>query len=371
MDDFSAQNILRNIFDGVIVIDTSGRIKMVNDAVCFLLGYVEDELLDQPVSMIFDKENPFEEKNPDGTLFRRYLNPEERACRTKTRQVIPTLFSSSALLGDEGDIRGIVCVLQDITERKKIEENLRKTQAQLYQSAKMEMIGRLAAGAAHEVKNPLAILLQGIDFLSNGIKADIPELPPVVSLMKDAVIRADSVIKGLLDFAGASVLKPAPENMNELIQRSLLLVNNSVVKKHAKVIRGLQEDLVPAVIDRNKIQQVLINLFMNAVDAMPTGGELLVRTRMKSSDVVLVEVENTGPSIPPDVLANIFEPFTTTKRGSGGTGLGLSIVKSIMDLHKGIIHFENREEGGVRASLMFSAENKSVQEESVKEKSLA
>jgi signal transduction histidine kinase len=163
----------------------------------------------------------------------------------------------------------------------------------------------------------------------------------------------------MMDFASIAQLDIVPEDLNVIIERSLLLLKNQFDRAHVEVIKDLGKDLPQVRGDRPRLEQVFVNLFMNAVEAQPTGGRLSVRTyREKTSGengVVVAEVENDGKVIPEQNLARVFDPFFTTKRNIGGTGLGLSIVKNILDMHNARIRIRNREHGGVIVTLQFHA----------------
>ena len=232
-----------------------------------------------------------------------------------------------------------------------------KAQNEGAEAARLRSVTSLAAGVAHEVKNPLAILLQGVDYLSKKVSADDKNLSLVLENMRDAVKRADSIVRGLMDFSTLKQLKMVPENLNSIIEDSLLLVKNHLDRNQIEVVRELKTDIPHTSLDRNRIEQVFINLFMNAVEAMPDGGQLWVSTTIENhqrdKEMLVAKVENTGAGMRRDVLRHIFEPFVTTKRGMGGTGLGLSVVKNIIDMHHGQIQVSNRERGGVRVTLEF------------------
>lgn len=227
------------------------------------------------------------------------------------------------------------------------------------EAGRLRSVSSLAAGVAHEVKNPLAILLQGVDYLSKKVPADDKNIALVLENMRDAVRRADSIVRGLMDFSTLKQLNMVPEDLNSVIENSLLLIKNHLDRNHVEVMRDLKKDLPKPSLDRNRIEQVFINLFINALEAMPKGGRLWIKTHVddqrKEHRMVVAEVENTGQGIHKEVLRHIFEPFVTTKRGIGGTGLGLSVVKNIIEMHNGRIEISNRERGGVRVSLAFKA----------------
>lgn len=250
-------------------------------------------------------------------------------------------------------------------------EQLKSTQLQLIQAAKLETIGRLAAGVAHEVKNPLAIILAGSDFLA-GQPPPSAEAAATLRDMQAAVVRANQVIGGLLNYAAATEFRPTASNLNRVVEDSLQLVHHVVLRKHVDVVKDPAADLPPLLLDVPKIEQVFVNLMINAVDAMGEGGTLTVRTRrtrltrlrpdvgIRRTDllrvgqsVVVVEFLDSGPGIPAASLERVFDPFYTTKPAGQGTGLGLAICKTILTLHGGTVWLENRPEGGAIATVVF------------------
>ena len=293
----------------------------------------------------------------------------------------------------EGKILGIVVISRDITEHKLAQEEviatnkrlreaviklknahdeLHSLQLQLIEAEKMKSIGRLSAGVAHEVKNPLAIIDMGLAYLlqADGFAAGA-EVPQVLKEMRDAVQRADAVVKGLLDFSAPKQLDVQDEDINEIIEKSLILVRGEMKGPRFRVVKEFNGHL-PLKLDRLKIEQVFVNLFTNAIHAMPKGGTLTIRSsfhqhagvgenvgdsRSESfrigGTLVVVEIEDEGTGIPADKLTKIFDPFFTTKTTGEGTGLGLSVTKTIIDLHRGTIEIHNRQEGGARVTLMF------------------
>ena len=238
---------------------------------------------------------------------------------------------------------------------------LQRTQFQLIEAAKMESVGRLAAGVAHEVKNPLMTLSLGADYFLNR-KTENPDEAQLVQDMKEAVHRASNVINILLDYARPRPLHRTSEDIHNVIENSLTLVRHQLNKQHVTVVREFDTTLPPLLLDRTRIEHVFVNLFLNAMQAMPPGGTLTVRTFASTpfggdSDApagVMVEVDDTGHGIMPENAGKLFEPFFTTKPPGQGTGLGLAIVRRIMEIHGGSIRLSNRKEGGARATLQFN-----------------
>ena len=273
---------------------------------------------------------------------------------------------------EQGHVTSFDGLVSDITERKIAEEALYKvidelqesqrqlkvSQTLLINAEKMQVIGQLSAGVAHEVKNPLAILLMNVDYLSHIVPDADGRVAEVLKAMRDAVARADTIIHGLLVFAAPEELDLQSQDMNSVVEAALLLFKHNITKNHVTLKGELAPDLPPVAIDRNKIEQVLINLFSNSVDAMPDGGTLSVRTCLeRTSDSgeasIVVELKDTGSGIPSDKLSRIYDPFFTTKPVGKGTGLGLTVARKIIDLHGASLEIKNRQKGGVRSILRF------------------
>jgi signal transduction histidine kinase len=251
-------------------------------------------------------------------------------------------------------------------------DQLKAAQMNLIQTAKLESVGRLAAGVAHEVKNPLAVLQLGVDYLNNTTKGD-EGLAETIKDMDDAVKRADSVIKGLLDFSRSEQLTLTPYDVNAVVEETLSLVKHELTKNHVEVEKYLQDKLPQIKLDRNKLKQVFINLFMNSIQAMGLeGGTLSVRTQLRPwrevaaghdvtspdetlprDEAIVVDVEDTGPGIPDDKIDKLFDPFFTTKAVGNGTGLGLSVSRKIIELHGASIKLGNRKTKGAAAQIVF------------------
>ncbi len=246
-------------------------------------------------------------------------------------------------------------LVEALSELRKLNQQLHETQNQLIQAEKLQSVGRLAAGVAHEVKNPLAILLQGVEYLQQAMSKEEKESQEVLNDMIDAVQRADMVIKGLLDFAAPAEPEMLEEDLEDVLDESLQLLKHLLVTHKIEVQKDFSALSGKVVMDRNRMQQVFVNIFSNAIHAMRENGVLCVSARREQDSLsrVIVEVSDSGTGIPVELLDKVFDPFVTTRRGRGGTGLGLSVVKGIMEMHQGEIRIENRSEGGVKVTLKF------------------
>jgi signal transduction histidine kinase len=251
--------------------------------------------------------------------------------------------------------------------------DLRATQLQLIQSEKLESMGRLAAGVAHEVKNPLMTILTGVKVLSKRMADADEPTRQLLQDMTDAVNRADTIIGGLLSYSRPRGLHAALVDLNETLERSLLLMKHDLEKRRIAVIRDFTDALPWLELDEFKIEQVFIDLFTNALQAMGDEGVLTLRTRRitlgrqrtgqggadqfrPGEAIALVEIEDTGPGIPAHYLGKVFDPFFTTKPVGAGTGLGLSVARQIVEMHGGTIDIANNDAKGARVTMKFKLE---------------
>ena len=377
--------------------DLQERFTFANQRFCAMLGKPLDEIVGK---------TDFDFYPPE--LAAKYQRDDRYVIRTG--KIFETIEENKSPLGERlyvnviktpihdmvGTIIGIQCIFWDITERKQFEERLQKAneelarseaalrksheelksaQLQLIQAEKMESIGTLAAGVAHEVKNPLAILLMGVNYLNRKVSGPDDNVNTVLKEMRDAIERADSITRGLLNFSASRQLDMKPHDFNEVIDETLKLVRHALQSHQVELIREFGDKLPSVSVDKNQIQQVFVNIFMNAIQAMPDGGKLRVRTYttqltetthfegMRKVDrlwvgqmVVVAEVEDTGTGIAEEHLAKIFDPFFTTKPTGVGTGLGLPVSKKIIELHGGSLDIRNLKEGGVRVRIILKAQ---------------
>lgn len=273
-------------------------------------------------------------------------------------------------------------VLHYCLERKRLELELKKAysdlkemQSQLIQAEKMKVVGGLASGVAHEVKNPLATILYGATYLTEQLKTmnDV-RIDFVLENIRQATLRANDIIGDLLDFANVTKLNKERLNLNHIIDKSIALVKHEMDKNNVALKKHLYPGIPDVLMDANRIEQVLINVILNAVHAMTHGGTLEIKTFSRKVDhddrdfsrlnpdrffdgetIVVVDVEDTGTGIAPDQLDKVFDPFFTTRRALGGIGLGLSVCRNIMDLHEGEIVLENKDKSGARARIILKA----------------
>ena len=255
-------------------------------------------------------------------------------------------------------------------EVRRYKAELLATQLQLIQSEKLDSLGRMAAGIAHEVKNPLMVILTGVKILSKRPNTD-EQTRVLLQDMADAVGRADKIIGGLLSYSRDRGLDLGSADVNNVVTSSLRLVKHDFDRARMQVAIELDPSIPQVQLDEFKVQQVLVNIFNNALHATGEDGKLAVRTalvtlrrgpfvgdrntdRFKPGErVAVIEVDDSGPGIKEADMKKIFDPFFTTKPTGVGTGLGLSISRQIVDMHGGTIDIGNRDEGGARVTVTF------------------
>lgn len=268
-------------------------------------------------------------------------------------------------------------LLRTLADLQRSHNQLKEAQLQLIEMEKMQSIGQLAAGIAHEVKNPLAVIRMGIDFFNETAGATEEPGATVLKDMIDALHRADSIIMGLLDFSAPGKVDLRPGDLNTLLRSSLNLVKHELRSAQIVVATEFCENLPPALVDANKIKQVFVNALTNAAHAMSEGGTLTVRTYIKKltpeearpspgarqshefragERVLVTEIDDDGTGVPDDKLDRVFEPFFTTKATGKGTGLGLTISRKIVELHEGSIQLQNLDPRGARATITLRTE---------------
>ncbi|HRZ86318.1 MAG TPA: PAS domain S-box protein [bacterium] len=277
-------------------------------------------------------------------------------------------WSNRPLYGDDGAFTGILCIGVDISERKRAEAALQKAYADLQdmqhalvQTEKLAALGRFSLGVAHEVKNPLGIILGNLEYLGLKITGADGDVREALQTMEQATVRADAIVRNLLRFARPTELKleKVPlcvlvDEMVDFLKYRAPLNNITLTIKHATRDRFVTGD-------KNQLQQVLFNLLMNAVEALPPdGGSIQVKTDVRTESApggdeprCVIEVIDTGCGITSANQKRLFEPFFTTKRDQKGTGLGLPVSKTIVEKHKGSISIESIEGKGttVRVTL--------------------
>jgi len=341
-----------------------GSFLLINNTELTWLGYDRDEIIGRkkwPELLTPESRARFREIFP---VFKEqgFVSDIEFDVIRKDGSIFSALLNATAIKDQNGHFLQSRSTLFDVTPLKKVQqelneknleltrtyEDLREKQAMIIQQEKMASIGMLAAGVAHEIKNPLAIILQGIDYLQTTLTDDVL-LTEVIGRLNMAVLRADTIVKGLLSYARQSHVSLVKQDILTLIDESLVLTEHEFRSKNIRLIKKYPSHVPRIPLDGNQIKQVFVNLIINGIDAMCTKGTLTVTIeRLKDDadkDILQISFRDTGHGIPADKIKKIFDPFYTTKP-LGSTGLGLSISKGIIDMHEGIIYAESQNEQG-------------------------
>ena len=346
------RTVVENSHSGILILDTDYRILYGNNEVRNILGYSPGELQGRPFREILKGAFPaYLDKKTGPALPPVKLQPlYEQDMLRKDGTVRRCKIRATLIEGKEGTENLLLQIL-DITDALEAEKEAKTLEAQLFQAQKMQAIGRLAGGIAHDFNNIL-MAIQGRLSLIRLQDDTSPSCSEFIDEIEKSVKNAATLTRQLLGFARGGKYQTKTTDMNRLIEKSVHMFKRT--HSGIKVETHYQTEIWPVEVDRTQLDQVLLNLFLNAVDAMPNGGVLTIKTKNQNLSViegfecglppghyVTVSVTDTGFGMGTDVKDRVFEPFFTTKPMGLGTGLGLASVYGIIKNHKGGIHVES------------------------------
>jgi len=361
-------NIIQSMVDTVIVVNTDDTIRMANESTLNLLGYQENELTGKPVSLITNKEQQFSILNlqDDASCEEPPVRQVETGYWTKDGLRVPMLFSSAALCDDDGRILGAVLVAQDMTARKKMEQENKMLQAQLQHSLKMESIGTLTGGIAHDFNNILGVIIGNTELALD----DIPEWDPAhsnLTAIKSISLKGAAIVKQLLGFSRKTELHLEPIDVVPVIKEALNLLRSTI-----PTTIGIQPQFRSAastiLADPVQINQIMMNLCINASQAMGRKTGVIeinlenitmdddaarFHPDLSSGNYLRLSVSDNGPGIEPKNLDRIFDPYFTTKDVGEGSGMGLSVAQGIVNSFHGSITVHSELGMGSTFNLLF------------------
>ena len=368
--------LIFRINEGFAAIDEKGYITFVNPRLCEMIEYSEVELIGRNIRELFDEKN--REILEKELAKRRRGEPSqyELTWTTKSGKKIPTLMSASPIF-ENWVYRGSYAVVTDLSEIKRAQEEKKRLEAQLHKIQRMESLGTLAGGIAHNFNNLLMGILGNISLIllnKNPSHPDYEKLKNVEHLVQEGA----KLSQELLDFARGGKFQVEPTDLNKVVKRSSDMFAQT--KRQIKIYTKFQKDIWTVEVDVGQIEQVLLNLYINAWQAMPGGGELYLETqnitldenyvrpfKVKPGPYVKISVTDTGVGMDETTKQRIFEPFFTTKEGNRGTGLGLASAYGIIKNHGGIITVYSEKGRGTTFNIYLPASEK----EAIKQEKLA
>ena len=360
------EKLLQSAVDCVVAADMSGKIFLFNESAVELFGYsLEEALSDLNVRDIYPGDGAYEVMKAmrdesyggKGRLITYHTN-----ALVKSGEQIP-ISLYAAVIYEDGEEIASIGFFHDLRDRIRIRKELENTQVQLLQAEKMASLGKLAAGVAHQINNPLGgitlfakLILEEYD-LEEGVKNDIERI------LKDAD-RCRNIVKELLEFTRQTRHLMQPNDLNRALNRTLFLLESQALFQNIVVKKDFAENLPPANSDAQQMYHLFMNLILNAVQAMDGKGKLTLKTRsILDKNRVQIEISDTGPGIPEEALPHLFEPFFTTKEEGKGTGLGLSLAYNIVENHGGSISAENNPDHGANFIIKLPIAHKQKQGE--------
>ena len=355
------RNLIDNAVDGVIAADTTGKIFIFNKAATKITGYTkQDAIKNLNIRQIYPPGDAHKimtkMRNPNNGGKGIVRSLEQMAIR-KDDTMTPIRLNASIVYEDDKEVASIG-FFHDLTESKRMEAELEKTQIQLLQAEKMSSLGKLAAGVAHQLNNPLGGITLFTQLMLEEHELSQDATNDLLRIQRDAQ-RCSAIVKELLEFARQTQREVRPQNINKLIARTLFLLRNQSLFQNIVITEDYDNSIPDIPADIQQLNHVFMNIILNAADAMEGKGHLTVKTFMqKGEDMAHVTITDTGPGIPEAVLSNIFEPFFTTKEEGKGTGLGLSMAYGIVESHHGKIMAENTPTSGARFHIKLPLKNR-------------
>lgn len=335
--------LIESSVDGIIAADLKGKIILFNNGAQKMLGYtVEEALTKLHVTELYPTGEAQEimrklrssDYGGPGICFKHRFTG-----LTKDKKKIPISISGSIIYDEDQNEVATLGIFTDMRQFDKMERDLKSKQMELIQSERMASLGKLAAGVAHEINNPLTGILAFAEDLIDDCEKDDPKLEDYKVIHRET-LRCRDIVKNLLDFARQDRPELRQVDVNQMIMQIFTLVRRLASFRNCEITHNLAEKLPTVTGDPRQLQQVFLNLMVNASEAMQNGGELYIASRLREQVAEIdITFSDTGDGIPPEVLPKIFEPFFSTKGGKTN-GLGLAVSWGIIDQHSGRIEVE-------------------------------
>ncbi|MDO8840492.1 MAG: PAS domain S-box protein [Parvibaculum sp.] len=347
------QVLINTAVDGIIVIDAVGNVRLYNKACERLLGYAPEEVLGRNINMLMP--SPYREQHDN--YIEAYRTTSERKIIGIGREVLgqnkdgstfPMYLSvGEGWLGNEQIFIGII---HDTTERQVVASRLQEVQAELAHVSRLNEMGQMTSALAHELNQPLTAIMNYLRAAQRTVAAfDDPAIVRAQGMMDKAAgqtARAGEIIRRLRDFVEKRDARQSHEDLNKTIEEAISLALVGASDANIKAVLKFDQNIPPVLMDRIQIQQVVLNLVRNAVEALQEVSirELTIETGFEENGYAYASFSDTGPGLPDEVASRLFQPFVTTKEK--GMGVGLSICQSIVSGHGGLLSATANENGG-------------------------
>jgi PAS domain S-box-containing protein len=353
----TARAVLESASEGIVLIDATGRITLINASAERMFGYPRGELLGQPLeSLLPERIRRAHVEYRGGYFAEPRIRPMgaglELAGRRRDGTEFPVEISLSHVVSPGGGVA--IAFITNITERKRVEVQLQRQREVLHQNEKLTALGTMAAGIAHEMNNPLGIITTRIEVML--LDAEQQALPTQVledlQVLHRASQRVARIAASLRSFARHTPADRVPLDLNAVVEESVQLLQKPLAADNVHIVASLDRTLPPILGDATTLHQVLMNLLTNAREAMPKGGQVRLETGpAEKPGWIRLLVTDDGAGIPPEEISKIFDPFFTTKRT--GTGLGLSVSYGIIQEHGGTVEVQSRPGDGTTFIISF------------------
>ncbi len=340
-----SENIIESVNVGILVIDFDGRVTTWNSALEEIFGMSRERSFGRSIFEIFDRDLIETVQNvigEEGWALSEARHIYKYSAATEDGRPLTLNISLAPFEAAPGVVTGTLVVFENVTERMQLEQ-------QLLEREKLSSIGLLAAGVAHEVNTPLA----GISSYAQMLLAQIAENDPKRKLLEKIhvqTLRASGIVNNLLNFSRTGDTQFREVDISEVLENTIQLLEPQLRNSMVEIVCNHGEDLPPAHGNASKLQQVFMNLILNARDAMPGGGQLTINSRLIETSIV-VDFRDTGMGIAPEHIARIYDPFFTTKEVGQGTGLGLALSYGIIQEHSGRMFVESRPGEGAHFTI--------------------
>lgn len=352
------RNLIESSVDAVIAADRKGKILVFNDAATKITGYNHDEVMETgDIRDIYSDDLAYKvmlDLRSDNHGGPGKLKSYRVDVVSKTGETIPISLNASIVYAEEREV-ATIGFFHDLREELKMEAELKNTQLELLQSEKMASLGKLSAGVAHQLNNPLGGITLYTNLVLEDYELEEDAREDLNRVLKDAE-RCRDTVKELLEFTRQTRHFMKPNDLNQAITRTLFLLERQPLFHNIAIEKNLSEALPLVTCDLQQMNHVIMNLILNAAQAMDGRGTLRITTApIEAGERILFEIADTGPGISPDILPRIFEPYFTTKQEGQGTGLGLSLVYRIIENHDGQIHAKSTPGEGTTFTIEMPA----------------